>query len=53
MSGTRYYQIVNNLIDTPEALAFDPMLVKRLNRMRAARQRSRSARRLGIDVGSK
>lgn len=50
MSGTRYYQIVNNLIDTHEALAFDPMLVKRLRRMRAARQRARSARRLGIDA---
>lgn len=50
MSATRYYQIVNNLIDTHEALAFDPMLVKRLRRMRAARQRARSARRLGVDA---
>jgi hypothetical protein len=50
MSSTRYYQILNTLIDTPEALAFDPMLVKRLRRMRAARQRARSARRLGIDL---
>lgn len=53
MSSTRYYQIVNTLIDTPEALAFDPMLVKRLRRMRSTRQRARSARRLGIDVGSR
>jgi hypothetical protein len=50
MSGTRYYQLLNGLIDTPEALAFDPMLVKRLRRMRASRQRARSARRLGIDL---
>ncbi len=50
MSSTRYYQILNTLIDSPEALAFDPMLVKRLRRMRAARQRARSARRLGIDL---
>ena len=50
MSATRYYQIINNLIDDPKALAFDPMLVKRLRRMRAARQRARSARRLGIEV---
>lgn len=50
MSATRYYQIVNGLIDTPEALAFDPMLVKRLRRMRASRQRARSARRLGIEL---
>lgn len=50
MSATRYYQIINSLIDNPDALAFDPMLVKRLRRMRAARQRARSARRLGIEV---
>ncbi len=50
MSGTRYYQILNGLIDDPQALAFDPMLVKRLRRMRAARQRARSARRLGVDL---
>jgi hypothetical protein len=53
MSGTRYYQIINNLIDRPEAMRFDPMLVKRLRRMRAARQRARSARRLGVDVTSR
>jgi hypothetical protein len=50
MSATRYYQVLNNLIDTPEALAADPMLVKRLRRLRASRQRQRSARRLGIEV---
>lgn len=50
MSATRYYQIINSLIDNPDALAFDPMLVKRLRRMRAARQRARSARRLGVEV---
>jgi Protein of unknown function (DUF3263) len=48
MSATRYYQVLNTLIDAPAALAFDPMLVKRLRRMRATRQRARSARRLGI-----
>ena len=48
MSATRYYQVLNTLIDSPDALAFDPMLVKRLRRMRATRQRARSARRLGI-----
>ena len=50
MSATRYYQVLNALIDTPEALAADPMLVKRLRRLRATRQRQRSARRLGIDL---
>ena len=50
MSATRYYQVLNGLIDSPEALAADPMLVKRLRRLRASRQRQRSARRLGIEV---
>ena len=50
MSATRYYQVLNALIDTPEAVAADPMLVKRLRRLRASRQRARSARRLGINV---
>ena len=50
MSATRYYQVLNALIDQPAALSFDPMLVKRLQRMRAARQRARSARRLGIEL---
>ena len=50
MSATRYYQVLNTLIDRPEALMVDPMLVKRLRRLRAARQRARSARRLGVEV---
>jgi hypothetical protein len=50
MSATRYYQVLNALIDKPEALAQDPLLVKRLRRLRAARQRFRSAKRLGIDL---
>lgn len=50
LSATRYYQLLNALIDRPEALVADPMLVKRLRRLRASRQRVRSARRLGIDL---
>ena len=50
MSATRYYQALNALIDRPAAVAADPMLVKRLRRLRAARQRARSARRLGIEA---
>lgn len=45
MSSTRYYQALNALIDSPDALAHDPMLVKRLRRMRASRQKARSAKR--------
>ena len=50
LSATRYYQVLNALIDRPEALVHDPMVVKRLRRLRAARQRARSARRLGIEA---
>ena len=50
MSATRYYQVLNALIDSPSALEADPMLIKRLRRLRASRQRARSARRLGIQV---
>jgi len=48
MSATRYYQRINTLIDTPEALEFDPMLVKRLRRMRSSRQAARTAHRATI-----
>ena len=49
MSATRYYQVLNALVDKPEALAADPLLVKRLRRLRQSRQRTRAARRLGIE----
>jgi hypothetical protein len=42
MSATRYYQVLNALVDKPEALAADPLLVKRLRRLRASRQRTRA-----------
>ena len=50
MSATRYYQVLNALVDRPEALAADPMLVKRLRRLRASRQKARAARRLGFEL---
>lgn len=49
MGPSRYYQLLNALIDNPSALAHDPMLVKRLQRLRAGRMRQRTARRLGFD----
>jgi hypothetical protein len=48
VSATRYYQILNDLLASPAAMREDPMLVRRLQRMRAARQRQRVARRLGL-----
>jgi hypothetical protein len=44
VSPTAYYQLLSRLIDDPMALAADPMLVKRLQRQRAARRRQRAAR---------
>ncbi|GIG53711.1 DUF3263 domain-containing protein [Demequina activiva] len=48
LSSTQYYQVLGALIDTQAALAFDPMLVKRLRRMRSARQRGRSGRAFDV-----
>ncbi|MFJ3958990.1 DUF3263 domain-containing protein [Arthrobacter sp. NPDC090010] len=47
LSATHYYQQLNQVIDTQAALAYDPMLVKRLRRLRTSRHRARTARRLG------
>ena len=41
VSATRYYQMLNALLDNPAALAHDPVLVKRLRRLRATRARAR------------
>ena len=49
-SAARYHQQLNRLIDRPEALGYDPMLVRRLRRIREARRRKRVAGRLGIRV---
>jgi hypothetical protein len=40
ISPTAYYQLLSRLIDEPAALAAEPMLVKRLQRQRAARRRA-------------
>jgi hypothetical protein len=40
MSPTRYYQLLNALLDDPLALAYDPVTVNRLRRQRE-RQRAR------------
>jgi len=39
---TRYYQVLNALVDRPEALEADPLLVRRLRRLRSVRQQKRS-----------
>ena len=47
---TRYYQTLNALVDRPDALASDPLLVRRLRRLRAGRRRGRSSDILGKDA---
>jgi uncharacterized protein DUF3263 len=37
LSTTRYYQLLNRLLDQPAALAEDPVLVQRLRRLRTSR----------------
>ncbi len=49
MSATRYYQLLNELLEHPGAMAHDPILVKRLKRLRVYRQRQRVARLLGAE----
>lgn len=44
ISPTRYHQLLVRAIDLPEALAYDPMLVRRLRRLRDARRRARRPR---------
>ena len=53
ISATRYYQMLNDLIDRQEALVFDPALVTRLRRQRASRHRLRSADTDRGDGGSR
>ena len=48
LSGTRYYQLLNQLLDEPAALEYAPMVVNRLRRRRVTAQRARSAERLGL-----
>ena len=47
ISTSRYHQLLHRIIDRPEALTYDPMLVRRLRRLRELRRRSRTASGLG------
>jgi hypothetical protein len=41
LSPTRYYRVLNDLLDEPEALVYDPLVVRRLRRLRDRRRRAR------------
>jgi Protein of unknown function (DUF3263) len=49
-STTRYHQLLHRTVDRPAALAYDPMLVRRLRRLRELRRKRRTAQRLGITL---
>lgn len=42
LSATRYYQVLNALLDNPAALEHDPVVVGRLRRLRSTRTRGRA-----------
>jgi hypothetical protein len=41
LSPTRYYQLLHELLESPDALAYDPLVVRRLRRLRDRRRRAR------------
>ncbi len=48
LSPTRYYQLLNQLLDDPGAQEYDPLVVRRLRKLRTERRR---ARFVGHSVG--
>lgn len=42
LSTTRYYEILGELLDSPDAMEHDPLVVRRLRRLRDRRRRERS-----------
>ncbi|MFJ4174785.1 DUF3263 domain-containing protein [Microbacterium sp. NPDC089696] len=48
MSAARYYQLLGRLIESEDALQYDPLLIGRLRRIRDARAMQRSARTPGF-----
>lgn len=40
LTAARYYQLLNAVIESPAAFAHDPMLVRRLRRLRDGRRRA-------------
>ena len=51
ISAARYYQLLARLIDDADALAYDPLTIRRLRRKRDARRNQRTARSLGERAG--
>ncbi len=41
VSSTRYYELLAALVESPEAMSYDPLVVRRVRRLRARRRRAR------------
>ena len=41
LSSTRYYELLAALVESPEAMSYDPLVVRRVQRLRARRRRAR------------
>ncbi|HTN57963.1 MAG TPA: DUF3263 domain-containing protein [Protaetiibacter sp.] len=50
VAPARYYQLLSAILDSPTALRHDPLLVRRLQRMRDSRAAARAARTFRIDT---
>jgi len=46
LSTTRYYELLGELVDSDEAYAFDPLLIRRLRRLRDRRRKARFEREI-------
>lgn len=49
VAPARYYQMLSAVLDSPAALRHDPLVVRRLQRVRDARAASRASRSFRID----
>ena len=46
LSTTRYYELLGDLVDSEEAYEFDPLVIRRLRRLRDRRRRARFERQI-------
>jgi hypothetical protein len=53
LSPTRYYQLLNDLLESPDALEYDPLVVRRMRRLRDRRRRARFEGRSAGDTPSR
>lgn len=52
VSPTRYYELLAGLIDSDDALAYDPLVIRRLRRLRDRRRKARfEGRQAGLPPG--